>query len=121
MTTRSLLIFDGDCGFCTSSAAFARRRLNVEVTPWQSLRLDDLGLTEGDVTTAAYWVDDTGATHRGERAIAQMLITAGLPWSLAGRTMLWPGVVQVAGVAYRWIATNRHRLPGSTDACRLDR
>ena len=57
-----LLIFDGDCGFCTTSAGWIERRLpdDVRVAPWQILDLEQYGLTESDVTSAAYWVDAEG-------------------------------------------------------------
>ena len=57
-----LLIFDGDCSFCTNSAGWIERRLpdGVRVAPWQILNLEQYGLTENDVTTAAYWVDAEG-------------------------------------------------------------
>ncbi|NDH76279.1 MAG: DUF393 domain-containing protein, partial [Actinobacteria bacterium] len=42
-----LLIFDGDCGFCTTSAGWIERRLpdDVRVAPWQILDLEQYGLT----------------------------------------------------------------------------
>jgi len=33
--------------------------------------------------------------------------------------LLLPGVNALAGVGYRWIARNRHGLPGGSDACAL--
>ena len=47
---RGLLIFDGDCGFCTTSARFATRwvdrRHRYDLEPWQQVDLARLGLTE---------------------------------------------------------------------------
>lgn len=86
---------------------------------WQSLDLDTLGLTEQDVSTAAYWVDTQGGTHRGERAAAQLLVDRGGVWALAGRILSIPPFIQLAGVIYGLIAKNRYKLPGATDACRL--
>jgi predicted DCC family thiol-disulfide oxidoreductase YuxK len=33
--------------------------------------------------------------------------------------MLLPGIKQVAGVVYRWVAKNRDRMPGGTAECAL--
>lgn len=92
----------------------------MTIAAWQATDLAALGLTEADVTTAAYWIDDDGAAHRGHLGIAKALKTGSLPWSLAGRVMETPPMSWVAAGAYRLIAKNRYRLPGSTDACRLD-
>lgn len=115
-----MLIFDGDCGFCTSSARWIEARLpdRVEVVPWQTLDLDALGLTEDDVTTAAYWIDDTG-THRGHEAIGRSLMSGGGVWAWIGRVIVTPPISWLAAPVYALVARNRHRLPGSTDACRL--
>ena len=117
-----LLIFDGDCGFCTTSAQWIERRLpaNVRVAPWQILELDDYGLTEQDVSTAAYWVDDHGTAHRGHLGIGQSLIAAGGFWAIPGHLIVRPPVSWFAKPIYGWVAKNRHRMPGATEACRVD-
>ena len=117
-----LLIFDGDCGFCTTSAGWIERRLpaDVRVAPWQILDLDDYDLTEADVTPAAYWVDDDGVAHRGHVGIGKSLIAAGGVWTVPGQLIVRPPVSWFAKPIYGWIAKNRHRMPGATDACRVD-
>jgi predicted DCC family thiol-disulfide oxidoreductase YuxK len=116
-----VLVFDGDCGFCTASARWIEARLpdDVAVVPWQTCDLGELGLTRADVTTAAYWVDDTGATHRGHEAIGRSLMAAGGFWKAIGRLVITPPISWLAGPVYRLVAKYRHRLPGATDACRL--
>ena len=117
-----LLIFDGDCAFCTSSAGWIERRLpdGVRVAPWQILELDTYGLTERDVTTAAYWIDDAGRAHRGHLGIGRSLIAAGGGWAVAGRLIITPPISWVAKPVYALIARYRHRMPGATEACRID-
>lgn len=116
-----MLLFDGDCAFCTTTAAWIGRRLpdDVLVTAWQFVDLDELGLTEQDVTTAAYWVDAWGHAHRGHRAAAKALIAAGKGWPVLGVLGLFPPTSWVAAALYRWIADNRYRLPGGTPACKV--
>ena len=57
-----LLVFDGDCGFCTTAARFGQRRLRLEhVEPWQFIDLDALGLTEAQCLQAVQWVAADGS------------------------------------------------------------
>lgn len=113
------LMYDGDCGFCTSSARWLARRGRCEIMPWQSLDLEPLGLTEDDVSRAAYWLDASGhVSSSGAGAVAAALTTCGPGWRLAGRLLRLRPVRPLADVGYAWVARNRHRLPGSTDACR---
>lgn len=86
---------------------------------WQSLDLDTLGLAEADVTTASYWIDTQGGAHRGERGIAQLLVDRGGVWAFGGRALMTPPVSWLAKLVYGVIVKNRHKLPGSTEACRL--
>ena len=59
------------------------------------------------------------ALASAQDAVARVLL-AGRPWLRpVGAAMLAPGVNAVAGMAYRWVALNRHRLPGGTPACSL--
>ena len=117
-----LLIFDGDCGFCTSTANAARRRLpaGVEVLPWQWI--DDLsryGLTASDTAQHAYWIDEAGRAHRGHLAVAQAFAAMDGPWRVLAALIRLPVISTIAAGAYDLIAENRHRLPGGTPACRL--
>lgn len=115
-----LLIFDGDCGFCTTAARkfgdFADG--SATVMPWQALQLDEYGLTESDVSAAAFWVQN-GNTYRGADAIARCLQACRSPWSAVGTVMAKPPVVWLARLVYPIIAKYRHRLPGATNACRI--
>ncbi len=116
-----LLVFDGDCGFCTSSAMLGRRFLPAEVgvEPWQRLDLDDLGLTVEQVQQAAYFVDADGAVFGGHAAIGRAMEFMNRPLAAIGWLIRRPPVSFVARPVYRIVANNRHRLPGSTDACKL--
>ena len=116
-----LLIFDGDCAFCTTSVNRLRAILPrfPEATPWQWLNLDDYGLTEQDVTEYA-WVVTPGRQFAGHLAFSALLrMQDGLLWRFAGHLLATPPVSWVAAIGYRWIARNRHLLPGGTPACAL--
>lgn len=117
---RPLLVFDGDCRFCTSSAEFGRRRLGLEhVEPWQFLELADLGLTEAQCQAAVQWVAADGSTCAGEQAIVAALRHAGGAWKVLGEVLDLPGVRKLSAAVYRFVARHRDRMPGGTAACRL--
>ena len=118
---RGLLIFDGDCGFCTTSARFVSRwvdrRDRYDVRPWQELDLGSLGVTEADCIEAAQFVRRDGSVVAGHRAIAAGL-THGAPlWRPLGHLLTVPGISQLAARAYAWVADHRYALPGGTAAC----
>jgi predicted DCC family thiol-disulfide oxidoreductase YuxK len=117
-----VLLFDGDCGFCTTCVNWMQRhirRLDATV-PYQQADLDALGVTAAQAEQALQWVAADGTVYSGELAVAHVLIDAGKGWSVIGRAIALPGVRQISGVVYRWVARNRQRLPGGTPACSLD-
>jgi predicted DCC family thiol-disulfide oxidoreductase YuxK len=120
MTARAqpVLVFDGDCAFCSSSARLLERiGPAAEIVAWQLTDLDALGLTEAKAMAAVQWVEPDGTVRGGREAIAAALRSAGGVWALTGRALLLPGASPVAAHIYRLIADNRHRLPGGTPAC----
>jgi predicted DCC family thiol-disulfide oxidoreductase YuxK len=114
-------VYDGDCGFCTSCARFARRRVPTPaaIEPWQLLDLAALGLTEAECEAAVQWAEPGRAPLAGPDAIAALLHTSHRRWRLVGRLLRLPPVRALAWPAYRWVARNRHRMPGGTPACAL--
>lgn len=121
----ALLIYDGDCGFCTTVAHDIEQHWNGKagIRAWQQIGaagLAELGLTVADVSTKVWWVEPTGTRLGGHRAVAQALIAAGgwralLGRVIAARVMTWP-----AALGYRLVSRYRHLLPGATEACRID-
>ena len=133
-----LLIFDGDCGFCTAAVNWAARRFRrpVEVVPWQRLDLDAFGLTRKDVDLYAWWIEPEVETEEGEdseggetrglrkwrghRAAGRALKTCRGIWPLFGFLLLLPPPFSwVWAAGYRLVARFRGYLPGSTPACKL--
>ncbi len=119
--TGPLLIFDGDCSFCSSSARFARRwvdrRARFAIEPFQQLDLPALGLTVDDCEAAAWFVTGSGARHAGAQAISVALRSGAAGWPPIGRLLAAPGIRLLAAVVYRWVSANRYRLPGGTPHC----
>lgn len=122
MTTAVLppvLVYDGDCGFCSTSARQARRIAprHVTIAASRTLNLPALGLSAADCDAALQFVDGTGGVHSGAEAVAELLRECGGAWPLAGRTMRLPILREIAAATYRLVARNRHRLPGATPSC----
>lgn len=118
---RPTFVYDGDCAFCTSSARFAQRHVptGAAIVPWQFTNLQALGLTAQECDDAVQWVTPGTAALAGPRAIAALLRSSTLPWRALGRLLDLPPVRALAWPAYRWVARNRHRMPGGTAACAL--
>lgn len=118
---RGLLIFDGDCGFCTTSARFATRwvdrRHRYDVQPWQQVDLERFGLTEADCIEAAQFVRRDGSVVAAHLAIAEGLKHGAPLWRPLGHVVTLPGISWLAGRVYTWVADHRYALPGGTPAC----
>jgi len=116
-----VLLFDGDCSFCTSCANWARRHIrHLDTTvPYQHPDLAALGVTAEQCEQAVQWVGTDHKVLSAHLAIAQVLIDAGTGWAVIGRAMQLPGLRQLSGIVYRWVARNRSRLPGGTPACSI--
>lgn len=115
-----LLIFDGDCAFCTSSVRFIERRIrrHPRIQSWQRSDLAELGLTQEQCETAVQLIEN-GRVTSAHVAIARLLIYGKRGWAVLGYLLLVPGIKQIAGVVYRWVAKNRDRMPGGTAECAL--
>jgi len=117
---RPVLIYDGDCAFCTSSARWIRSVVgaeHIEIQPYQGL--DDLGgwgLTEQRASRAVWLGMPDGTLFGGAEAVNAALA---LRWW--GRPLLWcyrlPLIRSIQDAVYRWVARNRARIPGGTPAC----
>ena len=121
----AVLVYDGDCGFCTSAAKWTARRFQhgERVEPWQLLGDDFLAknrLSSADVHEAAWWIDNGGLRERGHRAVGRALLANGGIRRTIGWFVLTPPTSWLArgvyGVVVRW----RYRLPGGTPACKVD-
>ncbi|GIF73632.1 thiol-disulfide oxidoreductase DCC family protein [Asanoa siamensis] len=115
-------VYDGDCAFCTMCARFLERWIptTATVVPWQWADLTALRLTRAQCVEAVQWVPaDGGPATAGPAAIADLLRSSRQPWRLAGAVLGLRPVTALAWPAYRWVARNRHRLPGGTAACAI--
>ncbi len=120
---RPLLIFDGDCGFCATTARWAAKGWSETAVaiPWQALGADGLarlGLDISKVQRCAWWVDAGGELSSGHRAVARALRAARGRRRMAGTLLLAPPFNLLGAIGYQVVARHRHRLPGGSPACR---
>ena len=124
MPDRPVLLFDGDCAFCTSSARFLHRWVvrvgSTSVAPWQFLDLEALGLTADQCRAAVQWVGEDGQVASGHVAIAAALRAGHAIWRPVGALLVAPGFSWLAARLYAWVSAHRDALPGGTPACRMD-
>jgi len=122
----AVVVYDGDCAFCTWSLDVISRTLPAMPASVDGRRADlaPLGLTADDAERAAWLVRVTDAgleRASGARAFSGMLIRQPKPrFRFAGHLMRLPGVRLAADAAYAVIAANRHRLPHGSATCRVD-
>lgn len=121
---QGILVFDGDCGICTTLAGVASTHVrrpgdSLVISAYQDLDLAPLGLSAAQCDEALQWVAPDGTVSSAQNAVARLLLRGRLWQRPAGLVLLMPGVNWVAGVVYRWVAANRHRLPGGTPACSM--
>jgi predicted DCC family thiol-disulfide oxidoreductase YuxK len=121
MRKQPVLVYDGDCGFCTSSVTFAQQRLHpaCETIPWQHADLDALRTTRQRAEREVLWVTPTGPVHGGVNAIARLLLCSHGMWPVLGAMLTVPPLRWAAHGVYRLVANNRRRMPGGTAACAL--
>jgi predicted DCC family thiol-disulfide oxidoreductase YuxK len=122
------LIFDGDCGFCTTSANFAVARSKHPITavPWQRANLEEFGLTP-EMASSRVYVAVSGdeeasavSVFGGHAAFAKLLRIQPNPVAkLLGSLMIAPPISWIAAAGYILVTKYRHKLPGGTPACKL--
>jgi alpha-1,6-mannosyltransferase len=116
-----ILVYDGDCGFCTQSVRVIERWIptKARIVPWQFADLAAMGTTPQQAQGEVLWVAEDGRVHGGAQAVAQLLVDAGGVWAALGTAIRIPPIRWIAHLVYRVIAANRYRLPGGTPACAL--
>lgn len=120
-----LMIYDGTCGICSSTARRMQHwdwRQRLAWQPSQAAGLREVtGLSQADTEAAVWAVLPSGALRRGAAAMfvaLDQLLPGGLP--VLATLYHVPGLRQACDMGYGWIAANRQRIPG-VPACGLDR
>ncbi|MCU1523404.1 MAG: hypothetical protein JWO18_298 [Microbacteriaceae bacterium] len=118
-TKEALLVFDGDCGFCTTAVRWLERTLPVmpAAKPYQWTDLDALGLTTAEASARVWLVTDSHQ-YGGHLAVSALLRYQPNPlWRFGGWMLATPPFSLAAALGYSLVARYRHLLPGGTPAC----
>ena len=69
--------------------------------------------------TQVWFVDADGRLSGGAEAVNKSLRYC---WWARPFTYLYPlpGIRQLQDMVYRWVADNRYRMPGSSEACKVE-
>ena len=106
---RSLLIYDGDCGFCKRIVDAMRKRAQGEVdyAPFQQVGFRFPEIPTSDFERAVQFIEKSRERSQGAEAVFRTLAAEGrLRWLLVFYLSL-PGFKWVAERAYRVVAQNR--------------
>ncbi|WP_019634460.1 thiol-disulfide oxidoreductase DCC family protein [Actinomadura atramentaria] len=121
MAARPVLLYDGDCGFCTASVRFIDRWIptSARIVPYQRADLAALGVTAARARREVLWVDRAGRVSGAAQAVARLLTDAGGLWRVPGLVLRVPPIRWIALGVYRFVSAHRDRMPGGTPACAL--
>ena len=118
----TVMIFDGDCGFCSACVRWGYRNLKrmPESIPFQVIDVATYGLTLEQVKSAVWLIEPSGKHNRGHLAVAALLaLQPEFYWRFLAGLMRAPILSGLAALGYRLVVRFRHRLPGATEACAM--
>jgi predicted DCC family thiol-disulfide oxidoreductase YuxK len=111
----ALLIYDGDCRFCTTYAMWLAGEWTApaDALSWQQLGTTGLarrGLSPADARETAWWIDGEGRRFRGHRAVAHAMLAAGGWRAVVGRPLLLPPVSWLGRPGFWAVTRWRHHV-----------
>ncbi len=118
------MLFDSDCGFCTSAANWWLRHLSpsVDGVALAFQQVPDLSVYGTNLASAAQALHVVTASEVaiGGDAVISAFSSLRLPWRIFGTLGRLPLGRAVANWLYPHVAAHRHRLPRSSESCRVD-
>jgi len=120
-TGAQVLLYDGDCGFCSRSVSWLERHklLGVPARTWQSRPDDELPVPIERLEHEVVLAGGSGPILGGADALAAVVRRSNSPWRFIGSALALPPVRPVARLVYRAVARNRYRMPGGSTACQI--
>ncbi len=110
-----LLIFDGDCGICTSSSEFVQRNsreLKLQVKPYQILNLQNLhpDLNEERTSKSLYLLTKEGKLYNRSKGVFETMKRMRGIYKPLGFILSNPIVVFITNPVYDWVSKNRTKI-----------
>ncbi len=106
---RPVLVYDGDCGFCTYWARRWQQKAQgrIAIVPLQDREGRPPGLATAELEEAVHLVEPDGTIRRGAAAIFEVMGTL-RPYRLARWAYRWiPPFRWFSNWLYRWVANHR--------------
>jgi predicted DCC family thiol-disulfide oxidoreductase YuxK len=122
---KSVLIYDGDCGFCRkwmrwfkAHDAAGHMEYLARQAPEREARYPQLN--DAKYQGALQLILPSGEIHSGEMATSTALqYISGIHWHLLGKFITLPGIRFFAHIGYKIIAKNRHRFACKDGSCKI--
>jgi predicted DCC family thiol-disulfide oxidoreductase YuxK len=113
-----ILVFDGECGFCTRTIGWLRlldRRRMIETVPYQRPGVPErIGASPAECAASVQWRGDDGSRASGAEAVnAALAVALGTDWP----RRIYRRTAALQQRAYQWVTDHRYRLPGITPWC----
>jgi predicted DCC family thiol-disulfide oxidoreductase YuxK len=113
-----MLVFDGECGFCTRTVGWLRlldRRRVIETAPYQRPGVPErVGVSRERCAGSVQWRGADGSRAEGAEAVnAALAVALDTDWPLR----LHRRTARLQQRVYQWVTENRYRLPGVTPWC----
>lgn len=120
LPTTLSVVFDGRCAFCALVTARLRgwdRHQRIRFVPCQAPELPaHPALTRETCSVAVIAITPEGClVSGGEAAFLMLAVLTGRRWWW--RMARWPLASAIIGAGYRWVASIRRHLPGTTPWC----
>lgn len=119
---QSIFFFDGVCGLCSKNVDFVLRhdkKKVFKVAPLQDKKAIDFfqsaGLPTPDYSTSILF--HKGKFYYKSDVYFELMKGLDLPWSLMAIFQIVPKFIR--DQVYDYIATNRHKIFGKLDSCRM--
>jgi predicted DCC family thiol-disulfide oxidoreductase YuxK len=116
-----IILFDGTCAFCEGSVKFVATRDNgyfkfgASQTPEGEALLQRFGKSE-EAAGSLILIEDDHIYLRSE-AVLKIAARMRAPWKYARMFLSVPRPLRDA--VYRFVANNRHRIAGRSNACEI--
>ena len=116
---KKVVLFDGVCGMCNRSVnllmSIDARNLLLFSPLQGEFAAREAKEDAKDLQTILFF--DNGKIYKRSTAVVRILTQLGGVWSIARIFLLFPSILR--DTVYRWIANNRYKWFGKSDACRL--
>lgn len=121
MVQYPVLLFDGDCSFCTTSINLIKKyaKNSVHIIPYQKVNLKEYGLDENYCERYIHFICQNKNKYTGAKAFSEFFRYCGFRGRVLGSVIRFFEIFKLSTLIYSIISKFRHKLPGGTPECKL--